>query len=525
MSGTKLAAGLTGLLLTGACAICALCAAPSVAEAATVGDLTIVRTADGSDPIPGVDYEYDDFSRSLNILSNTPMTISGSTTEDCIGVEHYTDANLTFENLTIDVQMPAYFSAVALGSTAADGDCSLTLTVVGDNLLRTQFGNGIFVPSYSELTISDASTGKLEVYGEPGDRTNPTPGRAALGGSNNGPITINGGTIIAHGGNSSAGIGGNARGNGQDITINGGNVTATSAGSAAGIGGGGVYSFAYRIAINGGVVHATGGMMGAGIGSGAIGEADGITITGGEVYAYGGSLGAAGIGGGTLGNLANFKVTGGTIHAEGSIDPDYGEAAGIGSGVSSRGGSSGNAVEPPAGYSALIEGILGGGTVLATAAQPYMFDETDRVADITFAPQLAVDGRALPQAQVGSAYQATLNAVGGASPYTWTVATGTLPDGLVLDPSTGIITGTPTQAGTATFTVTATDAWGVSASTEKTILVTPPQSSNDGIDSKKMALANTGDGGLAGTSAGLIGLVAVAIALVGLSVAQRKTRH
>lgn len=474
MPGTKLATGLVGLLLTGACAVCALCAAPSVAEAATVGDLTIVRTADGSDPVLGTDYEYDDSGRSLNILSSTPMTISGSTTEDCIGVDHYTDANLTFENLTIDVQMPAYFSAVALGSTWADGDCSLTLTVVGDNLLRTQFGNGIYVPSYSELTISDASTGRLEVYGAPGDRTNPTPGRAAIGDSDNGPITINGGTIVAHGGNISAGIGGNMRGNGRDITINGGDVTATSAGSAAGIGGGGVYSFAYRIAINGGVVRATGGMMGAGIGSGAIGEADGITITGGEVYAYGGSLGAAGIGGGVHGNLANFKVTGGTIHAEGSIDPNYGEAAGIGSGVSARGGSSGNAVEPPAGYSALIEGILGGGTALATAAQPYTFDETDRVADITCAPQPAVDGEALPQAQVGSAYQATLTATGGVLPYTWAVTAGTLPDGLALDPATGIITGAATQAGTVTFAVTATDAWGVSASAEKTILITPP---------------------------------------------------
>jgi hypothetical protein len=50
----------------------------------------------------------------------------------------------------------------------------------------------------------------------------------------------------------------------------------------------------------------------------------------------------------------------------------------------------------------------------------------------------------LPTGQVGTAYSATLTATGGTAPYTWSLASGTLPAGLSLNASTGTITGTPT---------------------------------------------------------------------------------
>lgn len=60
----------------------------------------------------------------------------------------------------------------------------------------------------------------------------------------------------------------------------------------------------------------------------------------------------------------------------------------------------------------------------------------------------------LPTAELGEAYAAQLNAVGGATPYSWSASQ--LPDGLVLNSATGVISGTPAGAGTFTFTVTVT---------------------------------------------------------------------
>ncbi|MFM8998561.1 MAG: S8 family serine peptidase [Actinomycetota bacterium] len=54
---------------------------------------------------------------------------------------------------------------------------------------------------------------------------------------------------------------------------------------------------------------------------------------------------------------------------------------------------------------------------------------------------------------IGTAYSASQSASGGVTPYTWSIASGALPAGLTMNPSTGAITGNPTTAGTATFTV------------------------------------------------------------------------
>jgi sugar lactone lactonase YvrE len=61
------------------------------------------------------------------------------------------------------------------------------------------------------------------------------------------------------------------------------------------------------------------------------------------------------------------------------------------------------------------------------------------------------------QGTAGAAFSQTLTAGGGFGPYTWTVASGSLPAGLRLDPATGVISGTPAAAGTISFSVRATD--------------------------------------------------------------------
>jgi hypothetical protein len=60
-------------------------------------------------------------------------------------------------------------------------------------------------------------------------------------------------------------------------------------------------------------------------------------------------------------------------------------------------------------------------------------------------------------------YAQVLSANGGVGQYVWTITTGSLPTGLVLGPLTGIITGTPTVAGTYYFEVTVTDILGNTA--------------------------------------------------------------
>ncbi len=70
---------------------------------------------------------------------------------------------------------------------------------------------------------------------------------------------------------------------------------------------------------------------------------------------------------------------------------------------------------------------------------------------------LAVTTTSLSGGTVGTAYSATLAASGGTSPYTWAITSGSLPAGVALTASSGALSGTPTTAGTFSFTAQATD--------------------------------------------------------------------
>jgi uncharacterized repeat protein (TIGR03803 family)/YVTN family beta-propeller protein len=76
-------------------------------------------------------------------------------------------------------------------------------------------------------------------------------------------------------------------------------------------------------------------------------------------------------------------------------------------------------------------------------------------------------------AQVGVAYSSALVASGGVAPYTFSIISGALPPGLTLNASTGAITGTPTTAGTYSFTAQVVDSQGNTATSSCSIVVSP----------------------------------------------------
>lgn len=72
--------------------------------------------------------------------------------------------------------------------------------------------------------------------------------------------------------------------------------------------------------------------------------------------------------------------------------------------------------------------------------------------------RLMITTTQLPGGTQSVPYRATLGAIGGVPPYTWSVSSGTLPSGLTLNSSSGVISGTPQSGGPSNFTVEVTDA-------------------------------------------------------------------
>src|SRR5208283_3545110 len=89
---------------------------------------------------------------------------------------------------------------------------------------------------------------------------------------------------------------------------------------------------------------------------------------------------------------------------------------------------------------------------LSIAGQTYTVSQTGT----TTGGGLAVASVNLPAGTLNVAYSATLSATGGQPPYTWSTS-GSLPAGLTLSASTGVISGTPSAAGTSNFTATVRD--------------------------------------------------------------------
>lgn len=137
----------------------------------------------------------------------------------------------------------------------------------------------------------------------------------------------------------------------------------------------------------------------------------------------------------------------------------------------------------PTGLTLSATGLLSGTTTVAnsfsftvtatdsnncTGSQNYVVD-----VNAVICPTLSMAPSSLPDADVNVAYDQTVIASGGTSPYTYAKTSGTFPTGLSMD-TAGNITGTPTVTGLFAFTITATDANGCKDSAAYAINVNCP---------------------------------------------------
>jgi len=137
-------------------------------------------------------------------------------------------------------------------------------------------------------------------------------------------------------------------------------------------------------------------------------------------------------------------------------------------------------------FSASLSGLTAGTTYHYRAKAVgaiTVYGSDQQFTTLTSPAAPAITTGSLPNGTVGVAYSQTLTATGGSTPYTWTIASGTLPAGLSLS-SSGVISGTPTTAGgptSVTFRVTDSASATVSKSLSITVINAAWDVNTDGV--------------------------------------------
>ena len=160
--------------------------------------------------------------------------------------------------------------------------------------------------------------------------------------------------------------------------------------------------------------------------------------------------------------------------------------------------TAGFTVTPSSGYG--IAAVTGcGGTLAGTTYTTGLITGNCTVL-ATFASSLSITTASLGAGSYGAAYSQSLQASGGTAPYTWAVTGGTLPPGLTL--AGGTISGTPTQPGSYSLTLKASDSATLAQSTTqaytiaigKAVLIVTAQNANRAYGAANPALTATYSG-------------------------------
>jgi putative Ig domain-containing protein len=116
--------------------------------------------------------------------------------------------------------------------------------------------------------------------------------------------------------------------------------------------------------------------------------------------------------------------------------------------------------------SSTTDSIVVSGTPTALGTSKFTMQVTDSTGTVATQalsitinppPPLSVATKLLSPGTVGVNYSQTLQAASGTPPYTWQITAGSLPAGLALNNSAGVISGVPTTVQVSSFTVEVTD--------------------------------------------------------------------
>jgi len=123
----------------------------------------------------------------------------------------------------------------------------------------------------------------------------------------------------------------------------------------------------------------------------------------------------------------------------------------------------GKTADQPVNHWYMLPGAVISGNIISYSITDGGLGDDDMTADGSITdpggpgvPALAIGGTPA-DGQVGSAYAAALSVSNGTGPYNWSITNGNLPAGVSLNAVSGLLGGTPTQAGNFNFTVQLVD--------------------------------------------------------------------